>query len=198
VTLTVEHTDSALASDTVSIEVGEPNILVRWVAADGTPISSATVGEQVRAHVCTTDGTVQNFNGSLDYDAAGEGLLSYSLAQDLDSDGDGPFGPNPASDQPHPDCLVDDLTLGTDDLLDDQFQANPLGGSQVGFLNQRTEVAAESGAPVGILDILFTVEAAGTIDASSFMFLDGLSFDGTGDPGVPITPFLDVQTLTAN
>lgn len=199
VTLTVEDGDGAVASDTVSVEVGQPNVLVRWVALDGTPITAAAVGDQVRAHVCTTNGTVQNFMGALDYDAGGSGVLSYSLAQDLDSDGNGPFGPNPSNAQPHPDCLATDTALGTDDLLDDQFQANQVAASQVAFLNQRTESTQENAAPVGILDILFTVEVAGVIDASDFSFLEtGLALDGTGDPGVPITPFFDVQTLTAN
>lgn len=178
-----------------------PNLLVRWVALDGTPITSATVGDQIRAHVCALEGTLENFQASLDFNTT---ELTYSDALDLDSDGQGSFGANPANAQPHPDCagiageVNFDDTFGTSDLLDDQFQKNDVSGTGAGpvnFLNQRTELTAENVEPVGILDIIFTVQAAGTVDAADLTWTFQI-FNGTG--GVPITPALDIAPLQIN
>ena len=195
--------DSDASDDSAQVDdipvVGQPNLLVRWVAQDNTPITSANVGETVRLQVCALDGRLENFEAQLDFDVSGEGQLTYSTAVDLDSDGEGLTGPNTL--QPHPDCAGIsgqpnfDSSLGTEDLLDDQFQQNAIGGGLVNFLNQRTELTAESVEPVGILDVFFVADAAGTVDASDLNF-DITIFDGTG--GVAITPVIDLAPLTIN
>jgi len=201
--LTTVGNDANAGDNSASVDgtpiTSAPNLLVRWVALDGTPITGpVAAGTQVRAHVCALEGTLENFQASLNYDDA---VLTYSNALDLDSDGQGSFGQNPANAQPHPDCAgfsgganFDD-TLGTDDLLDDSFQQNDVGGGQVNFLNQRTELTDESVEPVGVLDIIFDTDAAGVIDAGSFSFTFQ-NFNGTG--GVPLTPAVDVAPLTIN
>ena len=198
-TVTDDEGDTHTVTQTVEVEEDgpEPNLLVRWVALDGTPISSATVGERIRVHVCALEPTLENFQAQLDFDQNTEGELSYVGALDLDSDGQGTFGENPASQQPHPDCAVDgpngDTSLGTDDLLDDQFQENNQSGTLVNFLNQRSELGDENAAPVGVLDIVFDAEVAGTVDASDLSW-DIQIFNGTNT--TPITPILDIASLT--
>jgi PKD repeat protein len=171
VTLTVTDnggaTDDATATVTVTAGGGGGNIKVRWVNASGAPITTASVGQTVKAQICTPL-DLEAFAGKISFSSK----LTYVNSVDLNSQGTGV----------HPNCV------GTLDALNDFFTANPVAGSVtlgIGSIETTPSVGT-----VGIAEITFTVAGTGTET------LQTTDFQMATRGGVDVTATFDVAPLT--
>jgi hypothetical protein len=142
------------------------NLLGRWVAASGAPITSASVGDTVRLQVCTTERFPGGFGVEFDFGWSGELTLLDSDVAELESDGPGV----------HPDCRATTSPVWESFLLG--FSDNDPA--------QRKIAAVDLDQPpldgsVGIASIPFEVGASGTATVT----LDDALL-GDGPPGLPV------------
>ncbi|MCA9739530.1 MAG: PKD domain-containing protein, partial [Gemmatimonadetes bacterium] len=175
VTLTVTDNGGATAASTKSVTVAPAgpsgNLVGVWTNTSGAVITSASVGQTVKLQICSTDSSVQAFQGVLHFGAT----VSQGPHGDLNSVTAGKGA-----------CV------GTADVMDQYTgaQNSPAPGDN-SFLSFSIAAAAGAGAQgLGAFDL--TLNAAGS-------YTPTLTVDVyTAFGGANITPVVSIPTLTVN
>lgn len=175
ITLTVTDdgglTDVGQTTATIAMAPANGNIIGRWVDASGSPITSASVGEQVEFQLCTSIEDMNAFQARMSGFAA---LATNVSSDDLDATGSG----------------VHPLCQGTTDLLDSFFTAS---GSSDPLTAQIVSLSSTGGeGPQGIFRYVFD------LDASGVLTLDLADLTVSTTSGAVPTLVTDLQTLTVN